>query len=176
MILPFKTTFKDGSPTEFVGKIWAGLIPIKGNDAAEAMAKFRMGISKGLVQYAPTVGECLKHYVPKLHTMRQDEKNRWKPGMKIHAVVFNRTKKRFQFVPVMECKAVQDIEIVYGDHRVEVFIDCEYYDGVSMRDDTEHEELETLARNDGFKDKSGFFNYFKKGFTGKIIHWTDLKY
>lgn len=96
--------------------------------------------------------------------------------MKIHMVVFNRTKNRFQFVPVLQCKAVQDVNIVYADHRIEVFIDCRHYDGISMRDDTEHEKLLTLARNDGFDSTESFFRFFNKDFAGKIIHWTDLRY
>src|SRR5699024_11014489 len=51
----------------------------------------------------------------KIHTIRHDGKNRWKTGNKIHMVINNRTKDRFQFAPVLECKSVQKIEIKYHD-------------------------------------------------------------
>ena len=33
-----------------------------------------------------------------------------------------------------------------------------------------------LVQNDGFASISDFFKFFNKDYTGKIIHWTDLKY
>ena len=33
-----------------------------------------------------------------------------------------------------------------------------------------------LVQNDGFASISDFLKFFNKDYTGKIIHWTDLKY
>jgi hypothetical protein len=33
-----------------------------------------------------------------------------------------------------------------------------------------------FVQNDGFDSIEDFFSYFDKGFKGKIIHWTDLRY
>ena len=38
------------------------------------------------------------------------------------------------------------------------------------------DQMETLAIADGFDSIEDFFKYFTNDFTGKIIHWTDLKY
>lgn len=39
-----------------------------------------------------------------------------------------------------------------------------------------YEEIKQLAINDGFEDVENLIAYFNKVFTGKIIHWTDLRY
>lgn len=36
--------------------------------------------------------------------------------------------------------------------------------------------IEKIAINDGFDSVDDFFSWFKDDFTGKIIHWTNLKY
>lgn len=116
---------------------------------------------------------------PKKHTFRIDSSNRWKVGMKIHPVINNRTKERFQFAPVMEVKSIQNIEIIYDEeicnaHGVEPVIKI---DGRAINfhhDDID--EYDKLAVNDGFESVHQFCSWFDKDFTGKIIHWTDLKY
>lgn len=37
-------------------------------------------------------------------------------------------------------------------------------------------ESRVIAGNDGFNSIDDFFAYFNKDFSGKIIHWTDLRY
>jgi hypothetical protein len=36
--------------------------------------------------------------------------------------------------------------------------------------------VEVLARNDGFATVKDFFEWFSEDYTGKIIHWTELRY
>ena len=48
---------------------------------------------------------------PKKHTIRKDEKDRWKVGNDIHFVINNRTKNRFQFAPITKVKSIQIIKI-----------------------------------------------------------------
>ena len=87
-------------------------------------------------------------------------------------VVFNRTKNRFQFAPVLECKAVQEIQIVYDLQE-----ECDYARSVYVDGDELYEkEIEKLALNDGFDSIPHFFQWFNDDFKGKIIHWTELKY
>ena len=38
------------------------------------------------------------------------------------------------------------------------------------------EEIELLAKHDGFNSMEDFFKWFDKDFKGKIIHWTDFRY
>lgn len=115
---------------------------------------------------------------PKLHTLRQDPKNRWKVGMKIHPVINNRTKNRFQFSPVMEVKGIQEIEILHSKSNpgvARITIDGnEFYMGLTWS--CYNRKLEDFVRNDGFDSAEQFFAWFNKDFKGKIISWADIKY
>ncbi len=125
--------------------------------------------------------------IPKLHTFRHDLNDRWKVGMKIHPVIHNRTKNRFQFAPELVVKSIQKIRIKVIDEiqkhysytiktklsgetylkHFEVYIDDRFLTKMEVRE---------LATNDGFESVEQFFAWFNKDFTGKIIHWTNLKY
>lgn len=157
-------------PTFFVEKIWEGIfqkgIQINANDFIEYGRK---NLPKNYI-----VGTK----IPKVHTLRQDSKDKWKLGMKIHPVINNRTKNRFQFAPELEVKGIQKIEISYhtinnwdGSIKSEnsplIRIDGRVLCGL---------EAITLSQNDGFESLEQFLAWFKEDFTGKIIHWTDLKY
>lgn len=108
----------------------------------------------------------------KFHTIREDKHNRWKPGVKIHPVINNRTKDRFQFAPALVCTGVQLIRIC---HRFVPYPPAVYVGGYLM-DRLDDEQVHQLAINDGFPSVEAFFMWFNKDFQGKIIHWTDLKY
>lgn len=122
-----------------------------------------------------------KHYnkaKPKLHTIRAG--NRWRPGMKIHPVINNRTKNRFQFAPTIQCVSVQDISILHASGHAEVKIDGEwfgeiYHHGLDDIYEYTNDSL-TLVQNDGFESVDQFFTYFNQNFVGQIVHWTDLTY
>lgn len=117
---------------------------------------------------------------PKLHTIREDKHNRWKPGVKIHPVINNRTKDRFQFAPTLVCTGVQEIHIQHYPGQILTYVDRQLFGDVfhhGLDDIYEYtNDLETLAINDGFPSVEAFFRWFNKDFGGKIIHWTDLKY
>ena len=100
----------------------------------------------------------------KIHTIREDSKNRWKNGKKIHFSTGARSSNYKCFKEGI-CVSTQNIEINYP----EIWIDG--------RNLNEYEILE-LAINDGFDDTIDFWNWFEyfKDFRGKIIHWTNLKY
>lgn len=91
-------------------------------------------------------------------------------------VIFNRSKNQFQFAPVLECKAVQTI-------RIWEAVAYEYYvkiDGNVLRSGEDVDELNRIARNDGFESIEKMIAWFKSNsnlpldFKGKIIHWTNL--
>lgn len=113
---------------------------------------------------------------PKLHTIRHDPQNRWKPGTNIHFVINNRTKKRFQFAPVIPCMSIQKIEIKYESDWKAVFIDDWLFYEENELYYTQREAMNTFALNDGFPTVDAFFSYFNQNFNGKLIHFTDLKY
>jgi hypothetical protein len=161
MILSFTTQWKDGTPTRFPERIWEGLnkhfhhiLTRSGVDAMIAKG-YKFDIS----------GE----YNPKIHTIREDETNRWKEGNNIHFRIFNRTPKTHQFAPVLTCISTQKISIIKGFNGKYGSV---YVDGKALSPF----EIKHLAINDGFDSTGEFFKVFNGYFTGKIIHWTDLKY
>lgn len=166
-----------GKPTFFVEKITAQLSKICG----EEIDSYVSGICKHLNYTSQTelARKCVEVF-PKKHSIRQDYKNRWKVGNKIHFFINNRMPNMFRFAPVMEVKGIQRIEIVkvapvltLYTYKVpskkvyQIIVDGKCLDNIEMK---------RLALFDGFDSLDDFFEWFKEGFTGKIIHWTNYKY
>ncbi|UTF97547.1 hypothetical protein [Elizabethkingia anophelis] len=174
MILSFKTQI-NGKPTLFPEKIFAGLIKNKIIPASKEFFEcYRM----------PSVIALQ----PKIHTIREDNSSRWKPGMMIDFFIGTRTKNMFRFAPRTHCISVQEIFMTRRGSDLEITISKEhsYIGGDDFY--LYYEAKELLAINDGFDSYSDFVKYFydiieengkKTGnywFKGKIIHWTDFKY
>lgn len=104
----------------------------------------------------------------KIHTIREDKHNRWKKHNTIHFATGVRTKNYNCFNEDI-CYSVQTIEInrTYFKGAEIVIVDNRIL---------EDSEILRLAKNDGFKTKNDFFEWFNTDFKGKIIHWTNLKY
>lgn len=166
MTLSFRKTFPNGDKTYFIDKIWHSLLTSRGNiNSIIADRHYENHVSKFGYGWDLSTEDPF----PKHHTIRLDPHDRWKPGVKIHPVINNRTKNRFQFAPVMECVSVQKITIRYhwGGIAASVRVD-----GRLLKED----EIEKLALNDGFPTVEAFFQYFNQDFKGVLIHFTDLKY
>jgi hypothetical protein len=171
MTLGFSTKI-EGKPTYFVEKIWKGIkeheITVELCDAT-FNHNFNWDVFKGVA--------------PKLHTVREDCKNKWKVLNKIHFVINNRTKNRFQFAPILQVKSIQIFEIKYqvliGKTIASVFID-EVLQGevilINCIIKTSSFTVDNIALNDGFKSTNDFLEWFSEDFKGKMIHWTDLRY
>jgi hypothetical protein len=101
----------------------------------------------------------------KLHTIRVDGKNRWRKGMKIHFATGNRTPQYNCFKEGV-CTGTQTIEI--RDH---------YSVLIGGRMQT-NDQIQDIAINDGFDTIEDFWAWFDQytPFTGKIIHWTNIRY
>lgn len=104
----------------------------------------------------------------KIHTIREDKHNRWKPGRKIHGATGVRTKKYNQFFEDT-CTGTQKIKIIYKKTSPSPKI---VVDGKRLNAD----ETYLLALHDGFPGTFEFRKWFNKDFIGKIIHWTDKRY
>ena len=169
MILSFKTKI-NGKPTYFVEKIWAGLEeycidPFDFEARRTGKYEFKDNIDRN----------------PKIHTIREDRKNRWKEGKNIDFFINSRTENMFRFAPKIAVISTQELKINwFSDKRdlapckaggiynyVEVIID-----GKRL----EIKDVEQLAINDGFDSVEDFFDFFNQSFKGKIIHWTKFKY
>ena len=105
----------------------------------------------------------------KIHTIRVDKGNRWKEYRKIQMATGVRTKQYQQFCERC-CHSTQTIEIIRTSDYLEKTI--VKIDGRKLTQD----EVQQLAWNDGFCNLIDFWMWFRDGFTGKIIHWTDFKY
>lgn len=87
----------------------------------------------------------------------------------------------FRFAPRIPVVSTQKVQIRYwSEDCARVLIDNKdfyagYVNGVAI-DKTYEDNILKLANNDGFDTVEDFFAYFNKDYTGKIIHWTDLKY
>ena len=122
----------------------------------------------------------------KKHSLRIDENNRWRAGMKIQHAHGVRTKRYMMFLKG-ECKSTQQIKIERHDgilnddyyvYRV-VIKGIQFVMGFKVTVDDKvliRETVDLLAANDGFDSTIDFFDWFWDGFEGKIIHFTDLKY
>lgn len=162
MILPFSTQL-NGKPTYFVEKIHKcfGLKEIN----------MIAGLDPSL-HYPKDYNFVAKDKLPaKLHTIREDAKDRWKTGTMIDFFINCRQPTMFRFAPKIPVVSVQEVEIIVNnfefmnDYEVKI-------DGKLLSTD----EKVKLAIHDGFDNLLQFFLYFNKDFKGKLIHWTNLKY
>lgn len=162
MVLSFKTQI-NGKPTYFVEKIHSGLL------------------QNGIIDFEGISFEDqnfnlnkMAESQPKLHTIRKDEKNRWKKGRIIDFFINSRQKNMFRFAPRIPVVSIQKIKIKHVKN------DPDYLDHTSVDVDDKRllqkDALLHLAQNDGFECFADFAAYFSEDFEGIIIHWTDLKY
>jgi hypothetical protein len=109
----------------------------------------------------------------KIHTIRQDEKDRWHDGLKMHMATGTRT-KHYKCFKEAVCTSTQRIFMSY-DWMLHISVDGrELY----------IPEKEKLAKADGFENLKAFEDYWypelmknkDQKFSGKIIHWTDIRY
>lgn len=192
MILSFKTKI-NGKPSYFPEKIITGLLQYDFISFDRAKELFQPQILTKIIPEAYQTNEIksakvfnigfdnTKFYNPKIHTIRKDDKNRWKAGTTIDFFINARQKDMFRFAPKIPVVSVQKIEIVYSEFQENgklfklpaVWIDGKlHYDFIGSL----KENMRSIAINDGFENIEDFFAYFNEDFEGKIIHWTDFKY
>lgn len=134
-----------------------------------------------------------KQFVPKVldgtkpHTIREDGHDRWKAGRIIHFATGVRTKFYNKFKEDT-CKGTQKIEFKWHTENEGLANECRgvrvFIDGRNINNEwfnnnetlVDEMLIDVLARNDGFDNRVDFFAWFSENFTGKIIHWTDLRY
>lgn len=110
----------------------------------------------------------------KITTFREDKHKRWKAGRSIQFYEGGYRKKQRKKFFEDTCKSVQEVTMqnAFGEILFS-------FDGGKPQT-LSYDQLQTIARNDGFDSVSEFVIYFipKAGaeWKGRIIHWTDLKY
>lgn len=116
----------------------------------------------------------------KIHTMRDDKHNRWRPGMKIHHHI-GRYKKYRCFL-INECVSTQMVLVVFDVKKTKISLKI-----TVDRRRLDKLEMITFIRNDGFICQQDFIDWFfpvdkklnirlRTMWTGRLIHWTNLKY
>lgn len=113
----------------------------------------------------------------KIHTLREDPKNRWHAGRNIQMATGVRSKKYACF-RADDCLSTQILYFMYNPESNHLTVSLE--GGAPFTDVVKHQ----LAINDGFPDYEAFVDWFapillKEPFFSKefkLIHWTDFKY
>lgn len=170
MIAAFSTKIKE-KETHFVSKIWSGLLK-NGLATIEQLKQYERDY---LLKHCKELNIDLEAK-PKLHTLREDSKNRWKVRNAIDFFINCRKEDMFQFAPKVLVKGIQNVFITRNDFgKSMVFIDGKLFYLEDWSLEHKHKMLH-FAQNDGFETTEDFFEYFDTDFNGKIIHWTKLKY
>jgi len=167
MTLSFSTEL-NGKKTNFVEKILSGLHGFENFEGFTLSNLYNHDL------------DYLETATPKIHTIREDSSKRWKKGNKIHFVINNRTKNRFQFVPqLFDVISTQMVWISPSSKtiRVEKHINKEQSWSDSFYwHELDETEMTLLMINDGFDDDVSFWEHFNREFGGVIIHWTHFQY
>lgn len=117
----------------------------------------------------------------KIHSIRKDEHDRWKPGKIIHMATGVRTPK-YKLISETPCISVQWIGIDIQAEIVTLWLGDNNTNphGGSFAFCLNEANLVSLAVNDGFENIKEFFDFFRnqKSPDGayKLIHWTHLTY
>lgn len=168
MILSFSTKI-NSKPSYFIEKIWEGLLRnvfITDLEYIDFITQHKNRFGKNW-DWFPEEHSRLNN--PKIHTIREDAKDRWQSGTKIDFFINPRQKNMFRFAPVLPVVSVQKIEIIHTEYMNDIIVTI---DGKRLNTS----EKQQLAYNDGFETLYDFLAYFNEDFTGKLIHWTELKY
>ena len=184
MILPFSTQL-NGKPTYFPEKIIKSLdvSDVKKATLNDSLAE--IVCPKDFEFILGSTNPFFEHH-PKLHTIRKDEKNRWKPGMLIDFFINARQKNMFRFAPRISVVSTQKIEFYYRGEYCDILIDDKLFESIWMNyksldsciygNQYDYPKTHQLALNDGFECIDDLLNYFEGNYKGKIIHWTNLEY
>lgn len=111
----------------------------------------------------------------KIHSIREDKHRRWSTGKAIHMATGVRQ-------PTYSCfkkSTVTGIQHVFMSVEIDGL-----HISVNCREIENHFEKQKLAINDGFESWEQLEDWFLplvekeegKVFTGRLIHWTDLRY
>lgn len=182
MILPFSQKI-NGWETKFPRKIWEGLWQ---HSLVDGLCPLVQSLQNKNYRYGISLSPDIES-TQKLHTIRVDAHDRWKAGRLIHFVINNRSPNYFNFAPVIKATAVEKIQFEWREtpqvcRELKIFIQDKLVTNLikfpngDLKIKKGRKFLELIAVNDGFDNEKQFLDYFNENFTGKIIHWTDVRY
>jgi len=116
----------------------------------------------------------------KIHTIREDEPDRWHDGRHIHFANGVRT-KNYDCFKEGPCVSTQPISIIWNStgFSVTILIDKKAYSANwdKTKDSISCDPIiREISENDGFENVESFFKWFNENFRGKLIHWTEKRY
>lgn len=117
----------------------------------------------------------------KIHTIREDKAQRWKPGMMMHQYTGGRFSKEYRQFNETPCVSIQ---------KITMYLEKDLDGGLSVlvmkvgQRELDEAQQEQLAVRDGFTSllefKKWWFPVLAKvpnfRITYTLIHWTDLRY
>ena len=109
----------------------------------------------------------------KIHTVREDKRNRWERNLVMHMATGVRTNKYKEFAQKI-CTGVQLVEI--WPQSKSILVQIIEKNGFYRTRQLSTKEVEQFIKNDGFEYSYQFWEWFNEPFKGKIIHWTSFKY
>jgi hypothetical protein len=130
----------------------------------------------------------------KVHTIREDEKERWKVGNEIHFCTGGFTPGRIfhegkcvatipfsvKWATIGDNENIKQATVSIGALQSWFTLGVDQYELMKKGKDFGYigcsEIIKQLAENDGFDDIGQFFGWFNDDFTGKIICWEKVKY
>jgi hypothetical protein len=193
MILPYSHKFNSklpiigDQPTDFLNKIWRGLIV---NDLAnyDQYDYLMQGANQKFKDHEEKIffnDNIKKSNTIKIHTMRKDITDFWQTNKSINSFYFTSRPHMTKIHPTLPVVNIQKIKIVHDLEHVTVII----FSGteISMMKKIikvgknflmpDHDDsILKMAQNDGFLNLKQFFTFFNKDWEGKIIHWTNKMY
>jgi hypothetical protein len=147
---------KEGQPTYFVEKIWAGL--------ADATDRMQGNVDMDWHEYY--------NGVPKWHTIRAG--NRWKVGDFFSPRFWSgkpyRSKQSLITEPLEIKKIWKFTKEPHKEHGFAIHINGSYVADWKFK--TANIMLKDVAKNDGLS-KEDFINWFPENFSGQIICWNE---
>ena len=170
MILPFSTQI-NGKPTYFVERIIGGLFDADINNDLRLPPSFSY--------------EKLRTIPGKIHSIREDKNDRWRPGIIIDFFINVRQKNMLRFAPKIPVTTTQRFCLEWHRNKdstvARIYIDRRSFACVIWNKGHEDNPIITgklleFAQNDGFDTIDEFFKYFNTDFKGKLIHWTNKTY
>lgn len=113
----------------------------------------------------------------KIHTIR--ESSHIREGMMLSFRQWSglpyRSKQEEFYYP-HKCISTQKIEIIYEKPEIATLQFLKDISIIVDRRTLSANEMELIAKNDGFNDLAHFKTWFKNDFAGEIKHWTNFKY
>ena len=180
---PFKGENGEKEPTNFREKILASQGLVRWQHNGQWYITDLNAVNKEAI-FNGDESNLKPDFTPKIHTFRADPHNRWKAGMKVSMVYRGAGYKILDWfnegIPELDTiKSIQKIKIKWIDITVTIEGEKKNMQTPCFFIDEKEQDLRNFDKiiiNDGFSSMKQFSKWFKKDWSGKILHFTDFRY